>query len=1306
MHKSAFLFSATLLNVLSSTAAGQDGAKLIEESGIPGGVVVHVGCGDGSLTAQLAAGPQFVVLGLDTDGANVAAARKRLLAEGRYGRVTIDRWDGRKLPLVDNFVNLIVVGRTASVAKEELLRVLCPGGLVFFATDKGQLTTDKIVKPWPPGMDQWTHYLHGPDGNPAGNDTLVAPPTRLQWLGGPGWARHHDHMASMSALVSANGRLFYILDEGSRASIQLPAHWSLIARDAFNGTVLWKREIPQWASKDFGLKSGPAHLLRRLVAVGDHVYVTLGIDSPVAILDAATGQTLTECEGTEFAREIVVAEDTALLVADHEKSNLPNFRRTGTYVWSNTNASNTGWGWPGTPRSIVACDAATGKLRWRVESPVAPCSLAADADSIAFHDGQKLVCLERASGQTRWQAEETPLIMPVPSSTGPRVLIYQEMVLLATNNGKVSGWTLRDGKKVWEQRQKPSGHMSLRDLFVVDGLSWTAAIAGNNDDGIWTGYDPKTGEAKREFAPDVDLHWFHHRCYPSKACGRFLITGRNGTEYVDVKKEHWTPNHWFRGGCIYGIMPCNGMTYASMDACGCQLEAKLSGFKALSSARVPQPTPEELTTEARLERGPAYGQTTGPAANPGDWPTFRHDAARSGAAPTGMTDAGSNWETRLGGQLTQPIIAAGRVFVACRDTHTVHALDAGTGKSVWSYTTGGQTDTPPTYWKGLVVFGSADGYVYALRADDGALAWRFRAAPLDQRMMAWERIESAWPVHGSVLVREDADGKAIAYCTAGRSIFLDGGIRFLRLDVATGRLLGEVVWDDKDPESGQNIHEAYLKKTPGNTMPVGLSDVLSCDGRNLWMRSQKIDFEGQRTELTVLPATDQPPEDAHLFCQIGFVDDSYFFRSYWTYGRRMTGGYGGWYQAGRYVPSGRILCFDDQAVYGYGRKPEYMTNASVVEYHLFAANKAVSPDDISRVSQAERTMSQRRPERNASSSDWRLRWFFPREELSAIRVQWLLDQPSIMTRAMCVAGDQLFLAGPPDVVDERFAYRNPDDPDIQALLAAQEEAYAGRKGGQLWAMNKADGRPVARHDLDTIPVFDGLASANGRLYLSTIDGRVMSIVDFSLREKDPARGASGLRWQTLWDQPEDASYLLPLPEPKDADFQKVSGCKVFASKLGYRLRANDRDTLGVALKKLDKPITGTVTFRTRIRAVKEAEGLLRNGYLAFGGSAEEAELVKCGVRLQTQSASIVQGPFKGAEKSGKSAKVDAPEDKGLEAVVTVDLAAQKVTYVANGVKLEAPLKSPLPAITHLGYVIDSAMIDVAPIEVETPFRKS
>jgi hypothetical protein len=116
--------------------------------------------------------------------------------------------------------------------------------------------------------------------------------------------------------------------------------------------------------------------------------------------------------------------------------------------------------------------------------------------------------------------------------------------------------------------------------------------------------------------------------------------------------------------------------------------------------------------------------------------------------------------------------------------------------------------------------------------------------------------------------------------------------------------------------------------------------------------------------------------------------------------------------------------------------------------------------------------------------------------------------------------------------------------------------------------------------------------------------------------------------------------------------------------------------------------------------VPEAQGLLKNGFLAFGGSAKEADLVKCGVRLQPQKASIIQGPIQGDEEASVSAGVDAPDATGLEAVVTVDLSAQKITYVANGVKLEAELQSPLRAITHLGYVMEGALIDVTSIEIE------
>ncbi|GAG88400.1 unnamed protein product, partial [marine sediment metagenome] len=111
------------------------------------------------------------------------------------------------------------------------------------------------------------------------------------------------------------------------------------------------------------------------------------------------------------------------------------------------------------------------------------------------------------------------------------------------------------------------------------------------------------------------------------------------------------------------------------------------------------------------------------------------------------------------------------------------ALDAKDGKTLWSYTAGGKVDSPPTIHRGRVLFGSADGWTYCLRAADGVLAWRFRAAPIDQRLMAFEQLESVWPVHGSVLVQDGT-----VYCVAGRSMFLDGGMRLLRLDPETGQL--------------------------------------------------------------------------------------------------------------------------------------------------------------------------------------------------------------------------------------------------------------------------------------------------------------------------------------------------------------------------------------------------------------------------------------------------------------------------------------------------------------------------------------
>ena len=54
--------------------------EVLEAAGVRGGLVVHVGCGDGRLTVALRANDSYLVHGLDAEAANVAKARETVRA--------------------------------------------------------------------------------------------------------------------------------------------------------------------------------------------------------------------------------------------------------------------------------------------------------------------------------------------------------------------------------------------------------------------------------------------------------------------------------------------------------------------------------------------------------------------------------------------------------------------------------------------------------------------------------------------------------------------------------------------------------------------------------------------------------------------------------------------------------------------------------------------------------------------------------------------------------------------------------------------------------------------------------------------------------------------------------------------------------------------------------------------------------------------------------------------------------------------------------------------------------------------------
>lgn len=214
--RSCNVMSAVMLSLWLAAGSGvalaagpgkEAAAKILSATGVKGGVVVHVGCGDGRLTAMLRAGAGYLVHGLDTDAKNVAAARKHIRSLGLHGPVSVDTFDGGHLPYIDNLVNLLVSGDLGATPMAEVMRVLAPNGVAYIKRN-GQWA--KTVKPWPREMDQWTHYLHDPGNNAVAHDSLIEPPTRYQWVGGLRCAAARSYVQSERRGIGRRASLLHL----------------------------------------------------------------------------------------------------------------------------------------------------------------------------------------------------------------------------------------------------------------------------------------------------------------------------------------------------------------------------------------------------------------------------------------------------------------------------------------------------------------------------------------------------------------------------------------------------------------------------------------------------------------------------------------------------------------------------------------------------------------------------------------------------------------------------------------------------------------------------------------------------------------------------------------------------------------------------------------------------------------------------------------------------------------------------------------------------------------------------------------
>ncbi|HPM79252.1 MAG TPA: PQQ-binding-like beta-propeller repeat protein [Candidatus Anammoximicrobium sp.] len=1058
--------------VLTGLAAGGEpirqatddaAAAIVRVSGKAGGIIAVVEPTESDLAVALAKRGSFLVHCLTADQKRCDMLRQAIRAEGLYGTVSVSRWEQTRLPYAGNLINVVVIpaaGRVVErgLATQEVERVLAPLGTAFVADpdpagegtvkldDGGRLQPLPVEagvawrgfrKPWPAEIDQWTHYLHGSDGNPVAQDTVVGPPVHLQWVGGPRWLRCHETDSSVSSLVTAQGRLFAIVDEAPISLVgqhSLPDKWFLIARDAFNGTLLWKVPIRRWGWREwkpiwFNTRPGdiPLNIQKRLVAVDDFVYVTLGYQAPVVQLDARTGEIVQTYAGTERTGEILHHDGTLFLsMLDGSQVRVVAIEAaTGKRLWTS----------PKTYRGSTV-----DYIKWKemhggsepADLDPAP-NMASDGRTIALLDGPEIVGLDAGSGKEIWraafpqdEADQTAGGIRSQGNLWIGTMIVRDGVVVHASPNKLAGFVADTGRLLWSQPKKYIGHLwyEWKDVFVIGDLVWTwsaeleigtSAAGRAKDRAIYptsaNGYDLHTGELKKQMPLGAIFKAnHHHRCYRNKATTQFILASRRGTEFVDLEHGQHTVDNWVRSTCHVGMMPANGLQYVPPHPCQCYIEEKLNGFLALAARR--QAETFDWSASPRLEKGPAYEAALHPSSfiphpsaipHPSDdWPAYRRDGMRTGATKARLPDELAElWRVKIGPRLTPPIAVGDSVFVASIEDHRVLCLDARNGAKRWDFTAGGRVDSPPTYHQGRLLFGCADGWVVCLNAADGGLAWRLRAAPGERLIGADGQLESAWPVHGSVLVQN-----GVAYFTAGRSSHLDGGLGVYGVAADTGELRCQTLFSGPS-YTVENLQENFLP-------PMGmLPDILMGDGERIYLRGTALDND-------LKPANGKP----QLQVKGGFLDDSYFKRTPWTFAAAQN--------------YGRLIVHDDQRFYVVrmfdslrGLDPNVFFTPADKGYLLFA-----NPLD-SRV------------------SDWSCR-------------------VPVRIRAMLLAGDRLIAAGPPDMVD-------PQDP---------LGAFEGRKGGVLYVINAASGERLAEQSLPSPPVFNGAAAPCGRLFLAAENGEL------------------------------------------------------------------------------------------------------------------------------------------------------------------------------------------------------------------------
>ena len=779
-------------------------ANWLERLNMRRGICVVLGK-DGTIATQLATQTEFLVQVRDPQ----AEAIRQLLNESSEAGLGIDRLSGshgslQRLPYADRMIDLIIATSLSAkdletLATAEILRVLRPGGVVLAGRRSGLAKnalskkslgdwarTAKVAgriweddegswvylqKPQDKAAGEWTHWEHGPDNNPVSEDTRIKAPYMTQFLGGP------MYIGMPSITTAAGGRTFLAVGHIAHHPREWGTLQRLIARNGYNGTILWERKLPD------------DYLVHRsaFIATSKTFYMIDG--NRCLLLDPETGREKGQLRFSGVAGDLkwIAIKDGVLyaLVGDREEGTkvTRGDRTFGGWSWSDLSPGYYGKQIPfGYGHTVTALNLKDRKTLWSHKEKGK-----IDSRAMAMQGGKMFLmapsdhlrCLSAKDGAVLW-TNESPGVRTLIEEPGKKltstpgfktmcltVATPDALIIQGQTRMNVVSVSTRNGEVLWNKRKITNNPNAI----YMDGKLVLGVGTGGNHIVV----DPVSGEVEE------DLKFRKRACTRLTATGDSIFCRGEGTLRFDRATKKVFVDGGVRPACNDGALPAHGLLYIGPWQCDCNLS--LIGAMGKCSAGTFRF--DILATEAeRLDVRVADLMKVAPLSiQAADWSTYRGDNHRSAGSPVKVAqNLGARWSFAppRANVPVAPTTAGGLVFLAGEDGK-VRAIKSSSGELHWEFSTSAPIKNPPSIWEGRAYVGSGDGYVYCLEAATGRLLWRFRAAPVERQIMVYGRLSSTWPVNTGVMVHEGA-----AYFAAG--IIDHDGTYVYALDAKTGKI--------------------------------------------------------------------------------------------------------------------------------------------------------------------------------------------------------------------------------------------------------------------------------------------------------------------------------------------------------------------------------------------------------------------------------------------------------------------------------------------------------------------------------------